>query len=194
MSPRTVLVWGANGVSGIAAVHALLEQPASKIAKVIAVSRRQPQIPVGDDRLTFLSMDILKSSPAEMADKLKAAGGDRISCAHHYTYIEKGDPREATEVNVLLLERALEATWAAAGSNLKIFHLQTGYKWYGVHLGDMNKAAKLPYVEDAPRCSDDPPNFYYHQVDLLVRHAREHGYAWLETRPNPIIGVAKGIT
>jgi nucleoside-diphosphate-sugar epimerase len=164
MSAQSVLVWGANGVSGIAAVHALLEQPSSKISKVIAVSRRPPQIPVDDDRLTFLSIDILKTSSDEMAEKIRAVGGDRISVAHHYTYIEKSDPREATDVNVLLLDRALEATWAAAGNNLKVFHLQTGYKWYGVHLGDMNKAARLPYVEDAPRCSDDPPNFYYHQV------------------------------
>ncbi|SJX60703.1 related to Progesterone 5-beta-reductase [Sporisorium reilianum f. sp. reilianum] len=191
-SPRNYLVWGANGVSGIAALRALVEQPKDVVGSILAVSRRPPQVDLKDARIKFVSIDILNASVDEIADKLKANGGDKVNAALHYTYIEKKDAQELLDVNHVLLSKALDATYAAAGKQLKHFHLQTGYKWYSLHLANKDIASPVPYQEDAPRGPTDPPNFYYDQVDTLVAHAKKHGYAWSETRPNTIIGAAKG--
>lgn len=191
-SQRSYLVWGANGVSGIAALRALVEQPAEVVDTILAVSRRPPQVDLQDSRIKFISIDILNASVDEIAQQLKANGGDKVKVALHYTYIEKQDAQELLDVNHVLISKALDATYAAAGKQLKHFHLQTGYKWYSLHLGDKNIASPVPYKEDAPRGPSDPPNFYYDQVDTLVAHAKKHGYAWSETRPNTIIGAAKG--
>ncbi|PWN48886.1 NAD(P)-binding protein [Violaceomyces palustris] len=191
-NPRTVLVWGANGVSGIAAVKALLDRPKTEIDGVIAVSRRPAQIPNKDERYKFLSIDLLNAEVEEVIEKLNQVGGQQVDTALHYTYIEKKDQQELTDINMVLLKKALDATVGAAGKKFRHFHLQTGYKWYSLHLGDPKRQAPLPYREDAERGPTDPPNFYYHQVDALIEHAKRHGYQWSETRPNTIIGAAKG--
>ncbi|SNX81982.1 related to Progesterone 5-beta-reductase [Melanopsichium pennsylvanicum] len=191
-SPRNYLVWGANGVSGIAALRALVEQPASSVGSIIAVSRRPPQIDLKDSRIKFVSIDILNVSVSEIASQLKVNGGESVDVALHYTYIEKKDAHELLDVNHVLLSKALDSTYAAAGKSLKHFHLQTGYKWYSLHLANKDIASPVPYREDAPRGPTDPPNFYYDQIDTLVDHAKKNRYAWSETRPNTIIGAAKG--
>lgn len=192
-SPRNYLVWGANGVSGTAALRALVEQPASVVGTIIAVSRRPPQIDLKDDRIKFISVDILSASATEIAGKLKAVhNGDKVNVALHYTYIEKKSNDELIQVNHDLLVKALDATYLAAGKNLNHFHLQTGYKWYALHLGDKNQASPVPYKEDIERNTSGEPIFYYDQVDTLTAHAEKNGYAWSETRPNTIIGAAKG--
>lgn len=189
---RNYIVWGANGVSGTAALRALVEQPSSVVGTIIAVSRRPPQIDLKDDRIKFVSVDILNASATEIAGKLKQHGGDKINIALHYTYIEKANNDELIQVNHTLLERALDATHLAARDNLQHFHLQTGYKWYALHLGNKELASPVPYQEDTERVKASEPNFYYDEVDLLIAHAEKNGYAWSETRPNTIIGAAKG--
>lgn len=191
-SPRNYLVWGANGVSGIAALRALVEQPSDVVGSILAVSRRPPQVDLKDKRIKFVSIDILNASVEDITKQLKANGGENVNVALHYTYIEKKDAQELLDINHILLSKGLDSTYAAAGKNLKHFHLQTGYKYYSLHLADANIASPIPYKEDAPRGPTDPPNFYYDQVDTLVAHAKKHGYAWSETRPNTIIGAAKG--
>lgn len=37
-----------------------------------------------------------------------------------------------------------------------------------------------------------PPNFYYRQQEILHKAAKEHGWDWVVTYPNDVIGVAKG--
>lgn len=191
-SPRNYIVWGANGVSGIAALRALIEQPSSVVGSILAVSRRPPQVDLKDKRIKFVSIDILNASVEEIAEQLKANGGENVNAALHYTYIEKKDAQELLDINHVLLSKALDATYATAGKQLKHFHLQTGYKWYSLHLANKDIASPVPYKEDAPRGPTDPPNFYYDQVDTLIAHAKKHGYAWSEARPNTIIGAAKG--
>ncbi|EST06583.1 NAD(P)-binding domain protein [Kalmanozyma brasiliensis GHG001] len=191
-SPQHYLVFGANGVSGLAALRALVEQPKEKVGAILAVSRRPPQIDYKDSRIKFISIDILNASVDEITERLKAEGGDKVNVALHYTYIEKKDPQELLDINHELLIKALDSTSSATGKNLRHFHLQTGYKWYSLHLANKELASPVPYQEDAPRGPTDPPNFYYDQVDTLVAHAKKHGYAWSETRPNTIIGAAKG--
>lgn len=83
---------------------------------------------------------------------------------------------------------ALKITGAI--KNVKRFILTTGCKQYGVHLG----VPKNPMEESDKWLSDPerPPNFYYRQQEILHTQAQEHGFEWVVTYPNDVIGVAKG--
>ncbi|KAJ3040085.1 hypothetical protein HK097_002652 [Rhizophlyctis rosea] len=119
------LIFGANGISGTAMLETLTES--QTFSKFIAISRRPPQLDHTDSRLTFVSIDILKSSISEIAQKLREAGGEAVTHAFHYAYIEKKDEKELDDVNRELLEKSLEATVQVA-KGLEVFLLQTGYK------------------------------------------------------------------
>ncbi|KAJ3283660.1 hypothetical protein HK104_010277 [Borealophlyctis nickersoniae] len=185
---KVAIVFGANGISGIAALDHLTWLTPLQWKRIIAVSRRHPQMNIADERVKFVSIDILASSVEELADKLREVGGDEATHAFHYTYVEKKDEMEAVKVNKELLDKALKAT-AAVSEKMEVFLLQTGYKYYGTHKGP-GYMPPLPWKEDAPRLS--APNFYYDQEDLLVEFTKSKGWAHLITRPNVIIGVSKG--
>ncbi|KND03569.1 uncharacterized protein SPPG_01044 [Spizellomyces punctatus DAOM BR117] len=184
----SAIVFGANGISGTAMLQALVAQEPAQFSKIVAISRRPPQINLDDPRIHFVSIDILNSSLNEIIKKMRDAGTQDASHAFHYTYIAKNDEEELTEVNKELFHKALEAT-AAVAKDLKCFLLQTGYKYYGVHKGG-KYLAPIPFKEDAPR--HEGLNFYYVQEDMLKEAAEKHNWKWIVTRPNFIIGVTKG--
>ncbi|KAJ6145387.1 hypothetical protein N7470_009282 [Penicillium chermesinum] len=62
--------------------------------------------------------------------------------------------------------------------------LQLGAKYYGLHEGP----AIAPQEESDPRLLGGPPNFYYHQEDMLKEFAAKHKVGWNTTRPSHIIG------
>ena len=62
-------------------------------------------------------------------------------------------------------------------------------QYYGVHKGG-DYLAQRPYKEDAPRHAGR--NFYFTQEDLLKEYAEQHRWKYVITRPNIIIGVARG--
>lgn len=123
---KTALVWGANGISGIATIEALLERPASDISTVIAASRRPPLIPFKDDRVKFVSVDLLSNDVEQIAGKLNEVGADKTEIVFAYAYIEKSDPHELETVNMELLQKSLDSTVTVAGKNVKHVVLQTG--------------------------------------------------------------------
>jgi nucleoside-diphosphate-sugar epimerase len=127
---KVALVWGANGVSGSAMMRELTKLPSEEWSSIIGVSRREMQCGEKDPRIKFVAVDVLNSPIDEIVMKLKEAGGDKVTHVSHYTYIEKQTEDEMVSVNTTLLEKALHAT-AAVSKNVKVFHLQTGYK---VHL------------------------------------------------------------
>jgi hypothetical protein len=121
-------VWGANGISGTAMIDILVEQPRNEWSKIICISRRPTQLDVDDDRIYFISIDILKASVDEITKELLKAGGEAITHVYHYTYIEKKDEKELDEVNKILFQKALDVTVKIAGKRVKCVSLQTGYK------------------------------------------------------------------
>ncbi|KAJ3177094.1 hypothetical protein HDU85_006020 [Gaertneriomyces sp. JEL0708] len=185
---QTALVFGANGISGVAAIETLLSKPATEVQKVIAVSRREPVLDHEDDRLTFLSIDVIAKSVNEIIKMLKDAGGENITHVYYYAYIAKDKEEEAEEINTEMLKKSLMAVQGVA-KNIDVVLLQTGYKYYGVHKGG-KYLAPMPFKEDANR--HPGPNFYYPEEDLLQQFAQENGWKYLVTRPNHIIGVTKG--
>jgi actin-like ATPase involved in cell morphogenesis len=127
-STNVACVWGANGISGIAMIDALVEQPRNEWSKIICISRRPTQLDVDDDRIYFISIDILKASVDEIITELAKAGGESITHVYHYTYIEKKDEKELDEVNKILFQKALDVTVKIANKQVKCVSLQTGYK------------------------------------------------------------------
>jgi len=180
------LVFGANGISGTAALDVLLQSPS--FSKIVAVSRSEPKLDYKTSRISFVSVDLLQSSIQEIADKLNQAGAADAAHAFHYAYIEKSDELESVEVNKNLLDKALRST-ALVAKGLKSFLLQTGYKYYGVHKGPPHLSPR-PFKEDTPRHSG--PNFYFDQEDLIREFCIIHSWSYLITRPNFIIGFSKG--
>ncbi|CAF3333904.1 unnamed protein product [Rotaria sp. Silwood1] len=190
LTPSNVAcVWGANGISGTAMIDLLVEQPRNEWSKIICISRRPTQLDVEDDRVHFISIDILQANVDEIVTELSKAGGESITHVYHYTYIEKKDEKELDQVNTILFQKALDATVKIAGKQIKCVLLQTGYKYYGVHKGG-EYLASCPYTEDAPRHKGS--NFYYIQEDLLKEYAEKNGWKYIITRPNIIIGVSRG--
>jgi actin-like ATPase involved in cell morphogenesis len=127
-STNVACVWGANGISGTAMIDILVEQPRNEWSKIICISRRPTQLDVNDDRIHFISIDILKASVDEIVTELSKAGGETITHVYHYTYIEKKDENELDEVNKILFQKALDVTVKIAGKQVKCVSLQTGYK------------------------------------------------------------------
>ncbi|GAA5874724.1 hypothetical protein JCM8547_005194 [Rhodosporidiobolus lusitaniae] len=183
----TALVFGANGVSGLALLNALTSKPSSEWKKIIAVSRRPAVLEHNDDRVEFVSVDLL-SSHEELVEKLKKAGAEETTHVAFYAYVAKQDETELIEVNCKLFSNSLEAI-AQACPNVRAVLLQTGYKYYGVHKGG-KYLASLPFKEDAPRHPGD--NFYFVQEDMLKDAAKKHGWGWIVNRPNFILGATKG--
>ncbi|GAB5585437.1 hypothetical protein Unana1_00337 [Umbelopsis nana] len=187
MSKKCAIVFGASGISGIAMTKSLLAS--DEWGPIICVSRTAPQLATNDSRIEFVSADMVKSSADDLASKLSAAGAAVAQHAFFYTYIEKPDPKEFLEINIMLLQKALHATGIVA-PKLKSFMLQTGTKYYGMHLGGDQMVQELPWKEDAPRLVKE--NFYYEQEDLLKTYAVSKNWRWLVTRPGVILGLSKG--
>ncbi len=68
---HSVLVAGANGITGANVIKVLSEHP-ERWSNVYALSRRAPAKPLGGN-VKYLSIDLLKS-PTEIAEGLKQAG------------------------------------------------------------------------------------------------------------------------
>ena len=130
----------------------------------------------------------LTRGPEGIAEDLKGIEGEYLFFA---AYIHKVDLQESWDVNGAILKNFLDALEiTGALKKLRRVILTTGAKQYGVHLGN----PKQPMEESDPLVEgpDRPPNFYYHQQRLLAEHAKTHGYDWVVTFPNDVIGIAKG--
>jgi len=127
-SSRVACIWGANGISGIAMIDHLIEQSSNDWNRIICISRRSNQLNTEDNRIDFVSIDILNSSVDEIVEQLDKVNGKTITDVFHFTYIEKTNEEELDQVNKILLEKALDACVKIAGQTIKSFSLQTGYK------------------------------------------------------------------
>lgn len=181
MSGRTVLVAGALGLLGRAAVEhfAALEG-----WRVIGVSRRAPDFATTAD---FLSVDLTDRAACETAFGALPQVTDVVYAALY----EKPDllagwrDAEQMAVNLAMLRNLLEPLEAAAPGLRQVSLLQ-GAKAYGVHL----EPAPVPAKERWPRHPHD--NFYWLQEDWI--RERQAGKDWNFTifRPQAVLGFAHG--
>lgn len=75
---------------------------------------------------------------------------------------------------------------------LEFVVLQTGAKWYGIHLLENHPTdyIHVPYAESSPRLNSPYGEglFYHPQYDFLTTYAKDKKWNWCDTRPDIIIG------
>ncbi|GLB07653.1 hypothetical protein AtubIFM57258_003002 [Aspergillus tubingensis] len=187
MSPlpqKVAFVTGANGISGYAIVEHLIRQPKHKWSKIIITSRRPLPTPWIDPRVEFVAVDFLESVET-IIPKLKDICAP-VTHAYFTSYVHDDDFRVLREKNVPLFRNFLDAVDAVC-PGLQRVSLQTGGKYYGVHLGPV----KVPLEESFPRYDDQGFNFYYNQEDYLREvQKRRNTWSYNIIRPNAINGFA----
>ena len=176
----TVLVVGASGLVGRAAVDAFLAAG----REVVAVSRRRPET-AGD--VIHLPVDLTDAT----ATRAALAPYEGITHVVYAAAYEKpglvagwSDP-EQMAVNRAMLQNVLSGL--AGSGSLRQVTLMQGTKAYGVHLHPI----PVPARERHPR--DPHENFYWLQEDLLREAAGVQGFDWTILRPVQIVGPAYGV-
>ncbi|RDH30338.1 hypothetical protein BDQ94DRAFT_161388 [Aspergillus welwitschiae] len=187
MSPlpeKVAFVTGANGISGHAIVEHLIRQPKQEWSKIIVTSRRPLPTPWIDPRVEFVAVDFLE--PVEtIITKIKDICAP-VTHAYFTSYVHDDDFRVLREKNVPLFRNFLDAVDAVCPA-LRRVSLQTGGKYYGVHLGPV----KVPLEESFSRYDDQGFNFYYNQEDYLREvQKRRNTWSYNIIRPNAINGYA----
>lgn len=180
----SAIVVGATGIQGREIVNELSKHR-QEWPTVHALSRSKKE----EYSQTVLHHHIdLLSSPNDMAKDLKDVSGSVVFFA---AYIQKDTEEENWDINGQILSNFLQAIVKTDAIRMvERFVLLTGAKQYGVHLG----APKQPMLESDPWLTDSkwPPNFYYHQQDILKSFCEEHKKEWTVTYPNDVIGYAVG--
>lgn len=180
---KTVLILGASGVVGAAALEQFLEEGAN----VISVSRRKPEIR-SEKPWRHVSIDLRDEAASR-------AAFSRMPEVTHVVYtalyekpglIEGWCDRDQMETNLRMLRNVMEPLLANAAGLRHVTTLQ-GTKAYGIHLHPM----PIPARESAPR--DDHANFYWLQEDYIRARAAEAGFAFTILRPQLIIGAPYGV-
>lgn len=129
VTSKVACVWGANGISGSAMIRLLVEQPRTEWRRILCISRRPTQLDIeDDDRVYFISIDILQVTVDDLVRELLKAGGDQMTHVFYYAYVEKQDEIDLDEVNRKMFEQVLNVTVQIAKQPIECFSLQTGYK------------------------------------------------------------------
>jgi len=167
---RTVLVTGAQGVSGRAVVEHYARLPETM---VFGLSRREAP---GEGNVRHISVDLLNTEDI----KAKLHPIREITHLFFGAYIDRQDAAEKSAVNVHLLQGLLDYL----GKNvptLRHVAIFQGGKAYGSDLGPY----KTPAREDDPRLMS--PNYYYDQEDLLRAHQKRNKWSFTVIRPGGAI-------
>ncbi|KAJ6031892.1 NAD-dependent epimerase/dehydratase [Penicillium herquei] len=181
---KVAFVTGANGISGFSIIEHLVRQSKEEWSKIIVTSRRPLPNAWIDPRVEFVAVDFLDPVETIIA-KLEDICAD-VTHTFFTSYIHHDDFRVLRDKNVPLFRNFLDAVDIAC-PNLQRVCLQTGGKYYGVHLGPV----KIPLEESFPRYDDGGFNFYYNQEDYLKEvQARRSCWSWNVIRPNAINGYA----
>ncbi|KAJ5725296.1 uncharacterized protein N7483_006653 [Penicillium malachiteum] len=181
---KVAFVTGANGISGFSIIEHLVRQPKEEWSKIIVTSRRPLPNAWIDPRVEFVAVDFLDPVKTIIA-KLEDICAD-VTHTFFTSYVHHDDFRVLRDKNVPLFRNFLDAVDTAC-PNLQRVCLQTGGKYYGVHLGPV----KIPLEESFLRYDDKGFNFYYNQEDYLKEvQARRNSWSWNVIRPNAINGYA----
>lgn len=181
MPKRTVLVAGASGLVGFAAIRHF-----TTLAdwEVVGVSRR---IPAGLDGATLISVDLTdKRRCAEVFGQMSAVTHLVYAAVNEKPGLIQGwVEREQMQLNLAMLQNLFEPLEAAA-KNLQHVSLLQGTKAYGVHLAPF----PVPARERWPRHQHE--NFYWLQEDYLREKQQGKAWHWTILRPQLIFGEAIG--
>jgi nucleoside-diphosphate-sugar epimerase len=178
-----VLIAGASGVVGSAAVDRFLARPDWE---VVALSRREPEVD-SEREFRHLSVDLRDSEASRSA----LDGLDDVTHVVYAALYEKPglipgwQEADQMQTNLSMMQNLLD-TLAENGSLQQVTALQ-GTKAYGIHVHPM----RIPARERYPR--DDHENFYWLQEDYLKEESEQRGFDWTILRPQLIIGSPIGV-
>ncbi|RDW56535.1 NAD(P)-binding protein-13 [Coleophoma cylindrospora] len=179
---RVALITGGNGITGSAILEHLVNNTTAKEWSRIIVTSRSPfQTTVCDDRISFIPLDF--SEPSNIVAQKMRSECSSVTHAYFSSYAHKNDFTKLNRANKALFENFLDALIAVA-PNLENCTLQTGGKYYNVHLGPVPSPAR----EDLPRVESPVGNFYFQQEDHLFERQKGQKWTWNVIRPEAIIG------
>jgi nucleoside-diphosphate-sugar epimerase len=171
------------GISGIVG-HVLAEKLLIKGDwKVSGVTRKKTPYPLINDNAQLINCDLTNSD--EVSSVLANAVRD-VTHVFVAAWVPGKSEEEQCEVNLKLLRNVVE-TVDRNSSQLQHIYLQTGTKYYGMHVGP--KYGQIsPYRETDPRLKI--ANFYYDQEDFLTQYNKGKSWTYSIGRPPHITGFA----
>jgi nucleoside-diphosphate-sugar epimerase len=181
MPNSKVLVAGASGLVGFAAVKHFMQLPGWE---VVGISRR---IPIGLESATILSVDLLDQ---ERCAEVFGAMKDVTHLVYAALYEKPGliagwRERDQMETNLSMLRNLFEPL-ASAAKGLTHVTLLQGTKAYGSHI----EPVPVPARERSPRHQHE--NFYWLQEDYLRAKQTQASWHWTILRPQVIFGESMG--
>jgi len=178
---KHALVVGCSGIVGLPLSVLLLADPSWKVS---GIARKDFEMK--PNRLELLKCDVLNVDSLSKTLTHEKVG--EITHLFITSWVGRPDPHEEVKVNRKLMKNVLGIA-SERCPQLQFVYLQTGTKYYGVHLGE-SKGMVNPAKEDAPRLKE--PIFYYPQEDLLAKFAKENDWRYSINRPPTIVGPALG--
>ena len=179
----TVLIAGASGLVGAAAVDAFLEADYD----VVALSRRRPEVD-SQRRFTHRSLDLRDAAACRAAAR---DFGDVTHVVYTAVFELPGlipgwREKVQMETNLAMLRNLMDPL-ADAAKRLRHLSLLQGTKAYGVHLHPI----RIPARERYPR--DQHENFYWLQEDYVRAKSAREGWTFTIWRPQLIVGPNYGV-
>lgn len=180
--PNKVLVTGASGLIGVAAI----EQFVSAGWDVVGVSRRKPALPSGRD-FHFLSVDLRDEKAARVAfEPLTDVTHIAYTALHEKPELVAGwSSKEQIDTNNAILRNVLQPIVRNAADFQHISILQ-GTKIYGVHL------RPIPIPARERDAHNDHPNFFFDQEATVREMGARHGFNYTALRPQLVTGPTPG--
>src|SRR6201989_2503906 len=180
--PKKVLVTGASGLLGVAAIEKFL----SAGWEVVGVSRRKPELPSGRD-VEFLSVDLRDKQAARVAfEPLTDVTHIAYTALHEKPELVAGwSSKDQIETNNAMLHNVLEPVVRTA-SNFRHISILQGTKIYGVHLHPIPIPAR---ERDARK---DHENFFFDQETYVREMGARHGFTYTALRPQLVTGATPG--
>jgi nucleoside-diphosphate-sugar epimerase len=178
----SVLIVGASGLVGAAAIDAFLEDGWD----VVSTSRRAPEV-FSAKEFAHFSLDLTDERACEAAiGQLRGITHVVYAAVFELPGLIAGwKSRQQMQGNLAMLRNILEPL--ARRGSLEHVTLLQGTKAYGVH----HHPIRIPSRESEPR--DAHENFYWLQEDFVREHSQRHRYAWTIFRPPLIVGPNHGV-
>jgi nucleoside-diphosphate-sugar epimerase len=180
--PAKVLVSGASGLLGVAAIEKFL----SAGWHVVGISRRKPELPSGR-KIEFLSVDLRDEEAARAALKpLTDITHIAYTALHEEPHLVAGwSSKEHVDTNYAMLRNVVEPI-VHSGSNFQHISILQGTKIYGVHLHPIPIPAR---ERDARK---DHVNFFFDHQDYVGKMGARHGFNYTSLRPQLVTGPTPG--
>lgn len=180
MARKTVLIAGASGLVGYAAMRHFAGEPD---CDVIALSRRAPDETFG---ARFIAADLTdRARTAAVVRGLDAVTHVVFTALHERPRLVDGwRDAEQIRINDEMLRNLLDPLAASA---LRHVTLLQGTKAYGVHVRPMQVPAREGRSE-----ARDIANFYWNQEDYLREKQRRQSWSFTIFRPVLIFGFSLG--